>query len=309
MRTFPTKSEIDGLFVNNDPQIVWDKAAELVRQISPEFDFSLSRSVFEDVLKVFHGEYPGYCAIKTPYHDLPHTLAAFMCGVRLMHGVHLSGDSLSDMEISLIMIAVMMHDVGYAQKLEEDGGTGAQYTQIHVQRGIVFLDQYLTQRKIRLNMVALSAMILGTEHPRPFAQIEFDSERIRLLARIVATADICGQMADRVYLEKLPFLFQEFNEAKFGNYRSFSDLFCKTEQFYAAVKEKLDGPLGGVYRNLSLHFKDTMGIDANLYVEAIDRNMNYLSKAITKDEKDFLAELRRTGGVAANSPGASGTHS
>jgi len=78
--------------------------------------------------------YPGYIPIQTPYHDLRHTLDVFICAVRLLHGVHLSGTPLDDEEITLVMIAALLHDIGYAQKVDEANGSGAQFTQVHVKR-------------------------------------------------------------------------------------------------------------------------------------------------------------------------------
>ena len=199
-----------------------------------------------------------------------------------MHGVHVSGDHLDDNEITLIMLAILMHDVGYAQRLGEESGTGAQYTQTHVQRGIEFMRGYFAERNIRLDTAALDVMILGTEHPRPFAQIAFNDGRTRMLASIVATADITGQMADRIYLEKLPLLYLEFSEAKFGHYQGAYDMLCQTSRFYESTREKLDVALGGIYRKFEFHFRDTMGVSRNFYLEAIDNNITYLAKVIAQ---------------------------
>ena len=295
MKNSPTSDEINDLFDNQAPEIAWGKANDVVRRINPAYDFTVIQSVYEDVLRMFHGEYPGYCAIKTPYHDLPHTLAALMCGVRLMHGVHVSGDRLKDDEITLMLIAILMHDIGYAQRKGEDSGTGAQFTQAHVRRGIEFTQMYCAERNLSLDMTSLAGMILGTEHIRPFAQIEFGNDRALMLARIVATADIVGQMADRLYLEKLLLLYLEFGEAKIGNYQNTYDLLRQTTGFYELMRVKLDGVLGGVHKKLEFYFKDTMGVDNNYYLEAIEKNIAYLSAISSCGEKEFSNMLRRYG--------------
>lgn len=292
----PTPAEIDDLFNNEDPDIVWEKAVDIIRRISPDYDFTLVRSVFEDILRLFRGDYPGYGAVKTLYHDLSHTLEVLLCGVRLMHGVHVSGDRLTDDEITLIVLAIMMHDVGYAQRKSEERGTGAQHTQTHVHRGIEFMRQYFSDHGLPPAIpVAVTAMILGTEHNRPFAQICFSDDRSRMLASIVATADITGQMADRIYLEKLMFLYLEFREANFGSYQSMYDLLCQTNRFYETIREKLDGALGGIYRKLEFHFKDTLGVGNNYYLESIEKNMAYLAKVVAHNEAELFTMLKRNG--------------
>jgi hypothetical protein len=301
MKNIPTAAEINSLFANTDSGTVWVKATAILGRTNPSYDTSLIKTVFDDVMSLFRGEYPGYSSIKTLYHDKPHTLDVFLCALRLMHGVHISGNRLTDEEVTLIMIAALMHDVGYVQLDGEDGGTGAQYTQTHVKRGIAFMEHYLVEKQLPQNFAAsLEPMISSTDPALKFYQIDFPNERTRLLGQIVATADLTGQMADRTYLEKLLFLYLEFKEAHYGNYESMYDLLRQTQSFYESTRGKLDGALGGMYANLSFHFKEVMGVENNYYLEAIEKNIAYLSKVIALNEAGYLAMLKR-GGIAKKS--------
>jgi hypothetical protein len=301
MTNTPTFAEIDTLFANSNPDLVWVKATGIVRRMAPRYDFTLVRNVFDDVVRLFHGEYPGYSSIKTLYHDLPHTLDIFLCAVRLMHGVHLSGTRLSPKEITLIMTAVLLHDAGYAQLQGEKGGTGAQYTQSRVQRGIAFMRIYLLAKHVPSNFPALlEAMISTTDHALNFSAIDFPDERTRLLGQIVGTAELTGQMADRTYVEKLLFLYLEFKEAQFGNFQSTYDLLCQTNKFYRITREKLDDALGGIYAKLSFHFQDMMGVETNYYLESIEKNMAYLSIVVEHNDSQYLSMLKR-GGIVQKS--------
>jgi hypothetical protein len=297
MRDIPTPAEIRQLTDNDNPDIVWAKAIDIVRRISPAYDFTFVLTTFTDVLRMFRGEYPGYCAIKTPYHDLHHTLDVFLCSVRIMHGVHLSGTPLKDSEITCVMLATLLHDIGYAQRIDEEYGTGAQYTLTHVARGIEFMHQYLPENNLPPDFaVPVECLVNSTNPGLSFDDIKFPDERTRLLAQIVGSADIVGQMADRTYLEKLMFLYLEFKEARFGNYESIHDLLCKTKDFYEVTKnKKLDGTYDGMYKKLIFHFKDYLGIDNNYYTESIERNIAYLSKVISLNEADFHIMLKRAG--------------
>jgi len=301
MKNNPTSAEIDNLFANTDPCTVWTKADGILGRINPGYDTTQIKTVFNDVMSLFRGEYPGYHSIKTLYHDKPHTLDVFLCGIRLMHGVHISGTKLTGDEMTLIMIATLMHDIGYSQMDGEEGGTGAQYTQTHVKRGIAFMKKYLAEHRLPLNYAtALEPMISGTEPALKFSEIVFPGERTRLLGQIVVTADLTGQMADRTYLEKLLFLYLEFKEAHFGNYQNMYDLLCQTKSFYGITQEKLDGPLGRLYVNLAHHFKDVMGVENNYYMESIVKNIAYLEKVIALNEAEYLSMLKR-GGIAEKS--------
>ena len=301
MKNNPTAAEINNLFANSDPCTVWTKAVTVLARINPGYDTSLIRTVYDDVMRLFRGDYPGYSSIKTLYHDKPHTLDVFLCAVRLMHGEQLSGTCLSDEEMTLIMIATLMHDIGYSQMEGEEGGTGAQYTQIHVKRGIAFMKKYISEHKLPASYAdKLEPMMNGTDAALKFAEIEFPDERTRLLGQIVATADLTGQMADRTYLEKLLFLYLEFKEAHFGNYQNMYDLLRQTSSFYALTREKLDGALGGMYSKLNFFFKDVMGVENNYYLESIEKNIAYLSKVIAQNEVEYLSMLKR-GGIAEKS--------
>lgn len=294
-------SEASELFVNTDPETVWNQAMALIGRITPTYDFALVHAVFDDVVNLFRGKFPGYGAIKTPYHNLPHTLDVFLCAVRLIHGMQLAGAGLSDREISLVMIATLLHDVGYAQMRDgNETGTGAQYTPIHVSRGIDFMRAYFARRNLPRDFPDDLAPVISCSDPRlSISRIVFPSERIRIAGQIVGTADLVGQMADRNYLEKLVFLFQEFEEARMGDYKSVHDMMRKTEGFYATIQKKLDEDFGGLYHKLALHFQDTLGVNQNLYMESIRSNMDYLSRVTALSESEYLAQLRR-GGIIRN---------
>jgi len=296
----PALAEIHGLFRNHDPDEVWGKAAELIGRISPAYDFSILRAAFDEVMRLFHGACPGYCAIQTLYHDLPHTLDVFLCAARLTHGVHVSGTALADDEITLVLIAALMHDIGYAQRHEEATGTGAQFTQEHVNRGIGFMQCYLnTQRLPPAWAATLELMMRSTEHMKDFSQFVFSDERVRMLAQMVGTADLVGQMADRTYLEKLLYLYLEFKEAKLGNYQGVYDMLQRTKTFYEVTRQqRLDQDFGCLYTKFAFHFSDTMGVEQNYYLESMERNIAYLSQAVRLDEAGCLAMLKRGGIVA-----------
>ena len=297
----PTFAEINSLFANGNPDEVWTKALGVINRINPGYNAAIARTAFDDVMRLFRGEYPGYCPIQTLYHDLNHTLDVFLCAVRLLHGLHVSGNAVADDEITLIIIATLMHDIGYAQLLGEENGTGAQFTQSHVRRGVDFMQRYVAEKKLPSSFAAvLAPLMLSTDPALSLAQLDIANERTLLLAKIVATADLTGQMADRTYLEKLLFLYLEFKEAQFGNLQSVYEMLRQTGNFYKKTRAKLDEELDGIYIQLSLHFKDTLGVENNYYLESIEKNIEYLSKVISLNEAEYLSMLKR-GGIVEKS--------
>ncbi|HEX5363262.1 MAG TPA: HD domain-containing protein [Gallionella sp.] len=294
----PFSEEVNSLFANSDANEVWDKAASIILLINPDCDLAPMRAVFDDMVALFHGEYPAYAPVKTLYHDLAHTLHVFLCAVRLMHGVHVSGTPLRDEDVVLVMTAALMHDIGYAQASNEEAGTGAQYTLCHVSRGIEFMHNYLAAKGWPADLATrIEPLIRATDPSFPFAQIAFADEHQRLLGQLVATADLVGQMADRTYLEKLLFLYLEFKEAHFGNYQNVHDMLRQTKRFYDLTREKLDVVYGGVYARLSAHFRVTMGVGNNYYLESIEKNIDYLARVTQLEEAEHFTMLKR-GGIA-----------
>jgi hypothetical protein len=111
---------------------------------------------------------------------------------------------------------------------------------------------------------------------------------------MLGASDLLGQMADRTYVEKLPFLFHEYREGNVGGFKSEMDLLVKTKDFYAKMKIRLSKDLGDVARFLPAHFTARYGISRNLYEEAIKKNMKYIKQVLKESEVDYNKVFRRT---------------
>jgi hypothetical protein len=116
---------------------------------------------------------------------------------------------------------------------------------------------------------------------------------------MVGTADLIGQMSDRMYLEKCrEFLYREFvlgsiareqlvDGREIVRYASPHDLIIKTPGFYEYVaRTRIEKKLGGVVRYVESHFDGP-----DLYQAEIDRNIDFLRRAIDSAELD--RRLRR----------------
>ena len=143
----------------------------------------------------------------------------------------------------------------------------------------------------------ISRLILGTDLERSWETISFHSEKERIAAEILAAADIMGQMADRVYLEKLKFLYYEFREAGIEGYESSFDMLKKTTGFYEYVKERLHVTLGRVSGRTKEHFSTRYSVPRDLYHEAIANQMTYLRSVVADGGANFTKKLRRMQGL------------
>jgi hypothetical protein len=246
------------------------------------------------IQRLFSGAIKGYRKCNTEYHDLRHTLDTFLAAARLMDGHNLSGEKF-DVEICADLLqAALFHDTGYIQEDWDVTGTGAKYTQEHVQRGTVFVEKNAGELGFSAEDVRIINSYITCSHPATdFDKLYFMDDAHRTAGAILGTSDILGQMADRVYLEKLLFLYYEFREAGIPGYHTEFDIIRKTLDFYWVVRQKLDTTFGKVYEYALPHFRERYGITRNLYLDAIENNISYVKKIIDDTTSNFRDKLHR----------------
>ncbi|MEN6376137.1 MAG: hypothetical protein ABFD75_15330 [Smithella sp.] len=299
MKTAPEMEiQISILVDPTNPQAIIRDAEQIFRYSYRNADFNHINNAFMLTKILYDGNLPGYLACGVEYHDFAHVAAVFAATSRLLDGCELTGIKLGATLAGEVLIAALLHDTGYIRKEGDNSGTGAQYTKVHVARSAAFV--MLEAETFGLTPESaerISRLILGTDLERPWETISFQSEKERIAAEILAAADIMGQMADRVYLEKLKFLYYEFSEAGIEGFDSTIDMLKKTIGFYDYVKERLHVTLGRVSSRTKEHFHTRYFVARDLYDEAITNQMTYLRSIIADDGIDFPKRLRRTQGL------------
>ncbi len=263
----------------------------ILNKISPDFDLIAVNHAYVSAVDLFEGEYSGYQACNTEFHDLRHCLETFLAMARLIHGAILDGKSFSHEQIALGLTASLLHDAGYIQESDDTHGTGAKFTEIHVRRSMDFFSRFAKEQGYSDETIkAGRAMILCTDLSVDLSTIVFLSTEIELLGKMLGTADLLAQMADRTYLEKLLFLYREFREARIGDYRDEVDLLKKTVAFYDFISHRLQTALDASDRFMVPHFADRWNIPKNLYHEAITRQKDYLLQILqqSSDPRGYL---------------------
>jgi hypothetical protein len=263
------------------PSETFTEIQNILLQIDPSFGFSLIENVCNDIILLFNGKFPGYRTSNTKYHNLEHTCAVALATARLMHGLHIQGHVFPSRVIQLGLIGALFHDTGLIQTDDEEEGTGAQYTIGHEERSIVLMEKYLSGKDFSADdILDCSHIIMCTKLSLPLNEIPFNSEETGVMGKILGSADLIAQMADRNYLEKLPLLFLEFREAGMAGFETPLELFKNTEEFYHSVaRTRLTEELGNVSSAALYHFRNRWNIDRNLYAESIENNIKYMKKA------------------------------
>jgi hypothetical protein len=206
------------------PQKTLNEVRYIVGAIAPDFDFRPLSNIFYDVYRLFRGEYAGYRACYTEYHNCQHTTDTFIALARLAHGYIISGGVVLPHHLFLGLTAALMHDTGYIQTEEDCEGTGAKYIREHVSRGLSFMEKHLHRQGYSPEDISFCSHCMTfigiTPEPVSLEQIENLTPEELLMGKLLGTADVLGQIADRMYLEKLIFLFYEFREGDVPGYES-----------------------------------------------------------------------------------------
>ncbi|MFO7606122.1 MAG: HD domain-containing protein [Desulfurivibrionaceae bacterium] len=277
--------DTNGLYELIDPGSPAATLAEIkniLLLIDPPPDPAPIERIYGDIIRLFTGEYPGYRASNTRYHNLEHTCSSALAAARLIHGLHVQGEVFSPRLVELCLIGTLFHDTGLIQTEAEVEGTGARFTVGHEDRSVAVMGKYLAEKGYSPEDIRdCGHMIKCTELFFPMEEIPFDSEEVRTMGKVVGTADLVAQMADRNYQEKLPLLFLEFQEAGMEGFESPLELFRKTEEFYRKVaRKRMTGVLGGISAAALYHFRERWQIDRNLYEEAIKYNIRQMKETV-----------------------------
>lgn len=275
------------------PNNIIEEVKGIVFLMFPQFNFHKVASVYHDIIKLFRGEFCGYYKCNTKYHDLCHTKDCLLLTARLFHGAFLNGHKFSERSINLGLISAIMHDTGYIQSANDTNGTGGKYTVVHIERSIDFVRKYFDIKGYPSEDFSfVRGCLYCTGLNVALRDIHFESVEHELVGRILGTADLIGQMSDSNYLEKLLFLFDEFQEGGIKDYKTELDLLLKTPAFWEFTKMRFATELGNVDNYLRDHFRVRWGVDRDLDREAIEKNIHRLQYILKSHATDYRKYLR-----------------
>lgn len=170
----------------------------------------------DDVDALYQGHWPAWQSCQVPYHTLDHVWAVLLAALRMLagHG-RLVQQPLELTTVKVLAAAALFHDSGYLkQRHDNHPGHGGQYTFEHVERSQQLVDDYLqcqpgwscAQRQQVQTLIA--ATKIGVEQGG--GALGADEQ---WLCNMLASADLLAQVADPCYIQKLPLLYAEFEEA------------------------------------------------------------------------------------------------
>jgi hypothetical protein len=295
--------DVTGTVDVSNPQCVCDAVVGILQNRYDGVVVASIERLFAEFSRLYRGEYPGFFACDTQYHDMQHVLDVTLATARLIDGYELSQipDNQLGSELAVLGVAIaLFHDSGYIRRRGDSRHQyGAEYTRTHVSRSARFLKEFLPT----IGMAALAPIAAKLVH---YTGYEFDPTTIdvadpkwHMLGTLIGSADVLAQMADPGYLEKCrDRLFHEFELGGMTRVRdatgvenirfaSAIDLLKQTPAFIRdTLAERLDLLFSGVYRYFEAHFG---GPDP--YYASVERNRLHLERLLAQYDESALQNL------------------
>lgn len=262
---------------------------ELVRIFStllPSAGEDFIVKLHNDIEAIFDGKMQGFRKSTVKYHDLRHTRSVVLATLRLFHGLKCDGHRLSDDVIKIGTLCAYFHDTGMLLRNDDSESCGSAYLKCHEERSIKFAREYIHNQGLPHAYWDHCAPVISCTNLKlkPDA-VAFESEEIELTGHVLGTADILAQMGDRYYLECLPLLYMEQRDAGIKDFNSAMELIQETATFYhETIEKRLLVHFKSRCSAMRTHFRERWGIDRNLYLEFIEKNILYLKKIVASSE-------------------------
>lgn len=292
--------DVTGKVDISDPDCVCAAVLLILGRRYQAVDVSLVTQLFADFARLYRGEFPGFFACDTQYHDMQHVLDVTLATVRLIDGYDASQPVAARLGAELAVVGLgvaLFHDSGYIRRKGDTRHQyGAEYTKTHVSRSSRFLADYLPTVGIAAMASVAAKLVHYTGYEFNPATIDLADSKLQQLGTLIGSADVMAQMADRAYLEKcrdrlfgefeLGGLTRDFDELGVERirYASPTDLLRQTPEFIRrTLHDRLDTLFGSAYHYFGAHFGGP-----NLYLEAVERNRILLEALLAHSDETLL---------------------
>lgn len=247
-------------------------------------------------VSIFQGTHPDFQPVDTPYHDFSHTLETTLCLAKLLTNYIQfapppTSISIPNESYTQALIAALFHDTGYIKlKSEVSRHTGAIFLETHELRSAALTHKYLPLIQIPLPWIEIIEKLILSTKPTDFHRmcayaVSIHDSVILLLIRALKTADYLAQLGSPHYLEKLPLLYQEFQEAASTQnlttttlyFNSIDEFYAQTILFWNTIYSAvLKDDCHSLFKYLNNPYPD----GTNSYIDIIRNNIQTLQKRL-----------------------------
>jgi hypothetical protein len=292
--------DVTGAVDVSNPDSVCAAVLAIFRKRYRGAELSAIAQLFADFGRLYRGEYPGFFACDTQYHDMQHVLDVTLAAARFIDGYEAGQSRAARLGPTLAITGIavaLFHDSGYIRRRGDTRHLhGAEYTKTHVSRSARFLADYLPGMGLAKEAEVAAKLVHYTGYEFEPHSIELDDAKGHILGALIGSADVMAQMADRAYLEKCrDRLYGEFElggvtreiddrGAVQVRYASPADLLKQTPGFIRrTIDDRLEGLFGGIYRCVDAHFGGS-----NPYMDAVERNRSRLENLLAQNDERLL---------------------
>ncbi|MBM3346285.1 MAG: hypothetical protein FJY55_07315 [Betaproteobacteria bacterium] len=128
-----------------DPGAVSAEVNRIFLKLYPESRTESLDKASSDATAMYRGDFAGFHACDTSYHDIQHVLDVSLAMARLIDGyerTRVGVERIDEQLFKLGVVTALFHDIGYLRKVDDKPvPNGAAFTLIHVSRGAEFLRQ------------------------------------------------------------------------------------------------------------------------------------------------------------------------
>jgi len=275
-------THITQIFERGSTSDLLDEIISLSLAICPTVDYMLIRDIHSDISAFFAGTHQFFQKNTLEYHNLRHTQAVVLATVRLFHGLHCNNILINKDTLTKGLLSAYFHDTGLLLLKEDTEQHATKYIANHEERSIIFLYRYCRMKNLDESILKDCAIIIHyTDLTLDPATFDVHSRKVQLAGQVVGSADILAQMGDRYYLETLPVLYRELRADTNCRYKSALHLMKHTASFYQnIVLKRLMNTFSNTSQSMQRHFHERHKIDRNLYIENINKNIDYLNLII-----------------------------
>lgn len=244
-------------------------------------------NLMRDVYNLYIGNWDSHEACQVSYHTLEHIMEVMLASGRMVVGWNKAQNKnkqLNSEDFLIAIAAALFHDSGYLKDKGDLVGNGGKLTYVHVNRSQTIAAAYLKKKKWKTCSIEMVDRIIATTEFNQPVKLEGELARFpgNILSGIVGTADLIAQMADVYYMERLPSLFSEFQEAYLFEdtnklekrgikiFKSVQEMIDATPQFFELFVNPRLNAFGRMDKYLSVFFDEE---DRNPYIESICTNL------------------------------------
>ncbi|MHB1185436.1 MAG: GAF domain-containing protein [Desulfobulbia bacterium] len=258
--------------------------------------------LFADVAALYAGNWPSHEACAVTYHNFNHALDVCLAAARMLSGWNKveQAQPLERKYFQLGMAAALFHDSGYIKNKGDHDGSGGKFTLVHVERSIEIAREYLARKQwSQEDIDVVSRIISVTDYSQPSNISElFSDPCLKVVARMVATADLVAQMADTYYVQRIDDLFAEFKEVY--EFENSENLSRKGTKVYKSVQEIKDGTID-FYEKFVLPALTKFGrMDrylANFFADGRNPYQENITANLSEHLMDVRSQWRRIGDI------------